>query len=165
MDCVSIIVETVIAAVTIAASLAVTKWTMSIERRKMVSELKRNAYMSVLSIIVRIQNNPTVIFQKKTIDELNDASVAVDVYGAEDIKKSLDSFIQSVSKKYYEYEENFETNNNHSTREMLKKNWAFAEMLDQEEIDYMVANMPTYADIIDLAEALKKEIAETLRKG
>jgi hypothetical protein len=161
----SVSVEIIIAVVTIISSLLITKWTISSERRKMVSELQRTAYMTMLTLITKIRDNPTLVFYGETIDQLKTAFVAIDVYGKDSIKKSTASFVKTAEQKYHQFVEKFDVGDKNSFREQMKKSWTFAEMLDREEENYMIHHLPSTTEIEQLAESLKKEITVCLRKG
>lgn len=160
----SVSVEIGIAIITIISSLLITKWTISSERRKMVSELQRNAYMAMLTLITKIRDNPTLVFSREIIDQLKMNYVAVDVYGKKSIADNTNNFIKLANEKYYEYSKRFESEDD-SIRSEMKKSWMYSDMLDREEEDYMIQNLPSISEIEQLAESLKKEITASLRKG
>lgn len=138
--------------------------TISSERKKMVNDVRRNAYMDTLCLLTKIIKNPIIIYDEAFMDKLQDIELSMSVYGTSHIVEQFRLLLEDVSHLHLEYQKKFQTED-YEDREQLRNDPIWGELIEEEEFDYKVQNMPDYGSVESIAKLLKEEITKTLMKG
>lgn len=144
------------------------KVTAGYERRKMVSELRRNTYMTALRLISRLLDDPTLIFNNDFMDELKMSRIEMDVYATDKVRAAFETFWADIEQRYKAYRIKFESEDAVEQQE-AERNFMpegmFDEMLEKEQFDTRIETMPEYEKIQAATISLKQAIVAELKRG
>ena len=93
---ISLLVSSVVAWITI-------KLTIRSERKRLIYELRRNTYMSILQVLRKILRNPVIIYKDEFFCELDELLVEIEVYGESHLCRDYQQLFRECKAKYDEY--------------------------------------------------------------
>lgn len=142
------------------------KITAGYERRKMVSELRRNTYMTLLRLTSKLLDNPTLIFNNDFMDEMKMSRIEMEVYATDKVRTAFETFWVDIEQRYKEYRLKFESEDAveqwEEVRNFMPEGWA-DEMLEKEQFYTMIEMMPGYEKIQTATINLKQAIITELK--
>ena len=142
------------------------KITAGYERRKMVSELRRNTYMTLLRLTSKLLDEPTLIFNNDFMNEMKMSRIEMEVYATDKVRTAFETFWVDIKQRYEEYRLKFESEGavekQEEVRNFMPEGWG-DEMLKKEEFYTMIEMMPGYEKIQTATINLKQAIIAELK--
>lgn len=154
--------------VSVVTALITSIITVAVERKQKVSEIQRKTYMSLLKKLNLLTENPTLIYDDVFVQKLKDLKTEVELYANKTIKNEFLALYKDIEDDYKKYFLRYRIDNdnsgiNKSTDPFLYEN--YEEMLEKEEFDYKIQNLPNNDKICFMIDKLKSNIIKTLKTG
>lgn len=154
--------------VSVVTALITSIITVAVERKQKVSEIQRKTYMSLLKKLNLLTENPTLIYDDVFVQKLKDLKIEVELYANKTIKNEFLALYKDIEDDYKKYLLRYRVDNdnsgiNKSTDPFLYE--IYEEMLEKEEFDYKIRNLPNNDEICFMIDKLKSNIIKTLKTG
>lgn len=154
--------------VSVVTALITSIITIAVERKQKVSEIQRKTYMSLLKKLNLLTENPTLIYDDVFVRKLKDLKIEVELYANKTIKNEFLALYKDIEDDYKKYFLRYRVDNdnsgiNKSTDPFLYE--IYEEMLEKEEFDYKIRNLPNNDKIFFMIDKLKSNIIKTLKTG
>lgn len=149
--------------VSVFVALITSTITLTVERKRKINEIQREIYTAIYKNLNLLKSNPILIYDEEFFQDVKDLKVEVELYANKNIKNDFFAFYKEIEDDFVEYISKFKCEDEVNIEGFPKE--FYDELLEKEEWDFIIQNLPNYENICSLIEKLKKNIAKTLRAG